>query len=208
MEEKREEVEEKKTYQFGWLQDYPDFRDYTEEVEAIKPLLEKTSVTGRGTLPNPSVDLKMWFSPIEDQGNIGSCTANAAVGVVEYYERSKLLAKIKAYLASGLPSMFGFTVYDSIRQASRDGEIPFPCPRERTRGGHAVVAVGYDDEKKIKNVDCGTETKGALRIRNSWSEGWGDGGYGWLPYEYALKALTRDFWVLLRLEWVDTGKFR
>lgn len=305
MEERREEVEEKKTHRFGWLPDYPDFRDYTEEVEAIKPLLEKTSVTGRGTLPNPSVDLKMWFSPIEDQGNIGSCTANAAVGVVEYYERrafgkhidasrlflykatrnlmhvtgdtgaylrttmkalvlfgvspeeywpytdkkptdpivpthhfdleppafcyafaqsyqaikyvrldptgiygAKLLSKIKAYLASGLPSIFGFTVYDSIRQASRDGEIPFPCPGERTRGGHAVVAVGYDDEKKIKNVGCGTETKGALRIRNSWSEGWGDGGYGWLPYEYALKALTRDFWVLLRLEWVDTGKFR
>jgi len=44
-------VEEKKTYRFGWLPDYPDFRDYTEEVEAIKPLLEKTSVTGRGTLP-------------------------------------------------------------------------------------------------------------------------------------------------------------
>jgi len=77
----------------------------------------------------------MWFSPIEDQGNIGLCTANAAVGVVEYYERSKLISKIKAYLASGLPSMFGFTVYDSIRQASRDGEIPFPCP------GKELVAV-------------------------------------------------------------------
>ncbi|MBK5190553.1 MAG: cysteine protease [Methanosarcinales archaeon] len=305
MEERREEMEEKKTYRFGWLPDYPDFRDYTGELEAIKPLLEKTSVTGGGSLPNPSVDLRMWFSPVEDQGGVGSCTANAAVGVVEYSERrafgkhidasrlflykatrnlmhmtgdtgaylrttmqalvlfgvppeeywpytdkkptdpivpthhfdieppafcyafaqnyqaikyvrldpagiygAKLLSRIKTYLASGLPSLFGFVVYDSISQASRDGEIPFPCSRERALGGHAIVAVGYDDEKKIKNADCGTETKGALLIRNSWGNGWGDRGYGWLPYEYVLKVLARDFWVLLRQEWVDTGVFK
>ncbi len=61
-------MEEKKTYRFGWLPDYPDFRDYTEDVETIKPLLEKTSVKGGGSPPNPSVDLRMWFSPVEDQG--------------------------------------------------------------------------------------------------------------------------------------------
>jgi C1A family cysteine protease len=305
MERSKEEVEEKKIYSFGWLPDYPDFRDYTEETDAIKPMLEKTSVLGGSVLPNPSVDLRMWFSPVEDQGSIGSCTANAAVGLVEYYQlRAKkkhidasrlflykatrnlmhltgdtgaylrttmkalvlfgappeeywpytgkkptdpivpthhfdleppafcyafaqnyqairyvrldppgiygatLLSRIKAYLASGLPSMFGFTVYESIRQASRDGEIPFPCSAERALGGHAIVAVGYDDEKKIKNADCGTETKGAVLIRNSWGNSWGDRGYGWLPYEYVLKVLARDFWVLLSQEWVDTGQFR
>ncbi len=298
-------MEKKKTYRFGWLPDYPDFRDYTEEKDAIKPMLGKTSVTGGGPLPNPSVDLRMWFSPVEDQGMIGSCTANAAVGVVEYYERrafgkhidasrlflykatrnlmhetgdtgaylrstmhalvlfgvppeeywpytderptdpivpkhhfnleppafcyafaqsyqairyvrldpsgtfgDKLLSRIKTYLASRLPAIFGFTVYDSISQATRDGEIPYPCSGERAQGGHAIVAVGYDDKKKIKNDDCETETTGALLIRNSWSKDWGDRGYGWLPYEYVLKGMARDFWVLLRLEWVDTGKFR
>lgn len=259
MGESEEEVEEKKTYSFGWLPDYPDFRDYTEETDAIKAMLEKTSVTGGDTPPNPSGDLRMWFSPVENQGKIGSCTANAAVGLVEYYQvrafgkhidasrlflykatrnlmhltgdtgaylrttmkslvlfgappeeywpytdekptdsivpthhfdleppafcyafaqgyqaikyvrldppgiyGATLLSKIKAYLASGLPSMFGFTVYESIRQASRNGEIPYPCPGERVLGGHAIVAAGYDDEKKIKNADCRTETKGAL----------------------------------------------
>jgi C1A family cysteine protease len=121
---------------------------------------------------------------------------------------STLLSRIKAYLASGLPSMFGFTVYESIYQASRNGEIPFPCGGERALGGHAIVAVGYDDDKKIKNAICGPETKGALRIRNSWGYHWGDRGYGWLPYEYVLNVLARDFWVLLRQEWVDTGQFR
>jgi C1A family cysteine protease len=38
------------------------------------------------TLP-ASVDLRAWCSPIEDQGALGSCTANAGVGLVEYFER-------------------------------------------------------------------------------------------------------------------------
>src|SRR5574337_216933 len=38
------------------------------------------------TLP-PSVDLRAWCSPIENQGALGSCTANAGAGVVEYFER-------------------------------------------------------------------------------------------------------------------------
>ena len=37
--------------------------------------------------PPPSVDLRPSCSPIENQGALGSCTAHAAVGVVEYYER-------------------------------------------------------------------------------------------------------------------------
>jgi len=59
MAESEKETEGKKTYRFGWLPDYPDFRDYTEEADAIKSMLEKTSVTGGGTRPNPSVDLRM-----------------------------------------------------------------------------------------------------------------------------------------------------
>jgi C1A family cysteine protease len=33
------------------------------------------------------VDLRAWCSPVENQGSLGSCTANAGVGVVEYFER-------------------------------------------------------------------------------------------------------------------------
>jgi C1A family cysteine protease len=38
--------------------------------------------------------------------------------------------------------------------------------------------------------------------------GWGENGYGWLPYEYVLKGLADDWWSLLKNEWVDTGKFK
>jgi C1A family cysteine protease len=119
-----------------------------------------------------------------------------------------LLAQIKTFLEAGLPAMFGFTVFSSIWDAESDGKIPFPTWRERVEGGHAVVAVGYDDGMKIKNKNRGgKETKGALLIRNSWGENWGEGGYGWLPYEYVLRGLAVDWWSLLKNEWVDTGEF-
>jgi C1A family cysteine protease len=105
--------------------------------------------------------------------------------------------------------MFGFTVYSSISQADTTGKIPYPTSGEKVLGGHAVAGVGYDDKMKIKNTNPGAEeTTGALLIRNSWGTGWGDGGYGWLPYEYVVNGLAVDWWSLIKNEWVDTGMFK
>src|SRR5688572_10002687 len=85
----------------GWLRDLPDFRDYTPEQAEPPTKLQKmgTRASIRSMLADvgalnapvaampPVVDLRGWMSPIEDQGAIGSCTANAGVGLVEYYER-------------------------------------------------------------------------------------------------------------------------
>jgi len=103
--------------------------------------------------------------------------------------------------------MFGFTVYGSIEMADDRGAIPFPSESERILGGHAVCAVGYDDKMDVTNPSSRTATKGALLIRNSWGASWGDGGYGWLPYEYVRRGLAEDFWSVLKKDWVDTGVF-
>ena len=60
---------------------------------------------------------------------------------------------------------------------------------------------------EITNKFNKQKTKGALLIRNSWGTSWGDGGYGWLPYDYVLRGLAEDFSTILKKEWVDTGSF-
>jgi C1A family cysteine protease len=305
-----------KTYGFGWIPDYPDFRDYTEETKTIREILLLTNLplardlSGKSGAPSAarkktpakplalpaSVDLREWCSPVEDQRSLGACTANAGVGAIEYYERKAfgrhidasrlflykvtrnlmkmkgdtgaylrttiggmvlfgvppeeywpytddrekfdkeppafcyafaqnykaiqyyrhdppgilpgtVLNRVKTYLAAGHPSMFGFTVYSSMELADERGAIPFPERSERILGGHAVLAVGYDDRLKIANTSSGNETTGALLIRNSWGTGWGERGYGWLPYEYVLRGLAEDFWSVLKKDWIDTGEF-
>ncbi len=121
---------------------------------------------------------------------------------------AEVLARLRANLAAGLPAMFGFTVYASIESAGRTGRIPYPAGDEESIGGHAVAAVGYDDRMTIaRSGSRRGETRGALLVRNSWSEGWGERGYGWLPYEYVLAGLAEDAWSLLKNDWIDTGAF-
>src|SRR5574341_543217 len=74
-------------YGMGWLPDYPDFRDYTPQHATIAPMLKKVRVAESPKSLPASVDVRAWCSPVEDQGALGSCTANAGVGMVEYFER-------------------------------------------------------------------------------------------------------------------------
>ncbi|WP_392534569.1 peptidoglycan-binding protein [Nostoc sp. C117] len=118
-----------------------------------------------------------------------------------------LLLRVKTALATGIPCAFGFTLYYSIDDDSNPkGHIPYPVEKDKVKGGHAAVAIGYDDYKVIENAD-GRQSQGALLIRNSWGIDWGEGGYGWLPYDYVLQGLTGDWWSLLKSEWFETGKF-
>ncbi len=77
----------------GWLPDHPDFRDRTPEYDSIQKLLVKgksiAAKSSKASLPAVT-DLRQYCSPIEDQGSLGSCTANAGVGLLEYYERRAL----------------------------------------------------------------------------------------------------------------------
>ena len=115
-------------------------------------------------------------------------------------DKSIVLNEIKETLVQGLPAMFGFLVFDSIREAN-NGKIPYPERGEAQLGGHAVLCVGYNDSMKIGKCT------GAFLIRNSWGEEWGEKGYGYLPYDYLMAGLAQDWWALVKAEWIETTIF-
>jgi C1A family cysteine protease len=245
---------------YGWLPDLPDHRDLL--YSAIAPRIAR--------LPK-KLDLRLKCSGVENQGQLGSCTANALVGALEFLELKdaapfahlsrlfvyynerviegtvdqdsgaflrdgiKSLAKqgvcpeeewpyritafrrkptlacyadakkheitsyhrinttdeMRTCLAEGFPFVFGFTVYSSFESATvaRSGALNMPTKNERVVGGHAVMAVGYDD------------TQQRFIIRNSWGTDWGQKGYFTMPYEYlGSRNLSDDFWTIRAAE--------
>ena len=256
-------------YKLGWLPDVPDTRDIP--FTAIFRIPRK--------LP-AHTDLRAGCSPVEDQENLGSCTAQALVGALEFLQLHDLndarrspamfrdlsrlfvyyneraasgtvqedsgamlrtgiktlkaqgvcrenlwpheirrftakptaacfaeaadhqvtayqrlnrtspvdaLAEMKACLAMGLPFVFGFAVYEHVMSAAvaRTGRIRLPGKSERMLGGHAVMAVGYQESTRM------------VLFRNSWGAAWGCSGYGQMPYAYLTsRELSDDFWCI------------
>jgi C1A family cysteine protease len=242
---------------YGWQRDLPDMRDHLYAVPP--PTL--------GALP-AGTDLRPQCPPVYDQGQLGSCTANAIAAAIQFdrrkqkisdfipsrlfiyynervlensvasdsgaqirdgiksvarlgdcpekawpyvvsqfktkpppacyaaalkykalsYQRvTQSLAQLKGCLAAGYPFVFGFTVYKNFESAAvaKSGHASLPKSGESVVGGHAVVAVGYDEARQW------------FIVRNSWGAKWGFKGYFTLPYAYVTDAnLASDFWTI------------
>lgn len=107
---------------------------------------------------------------------------------LEYRSVPQTREQIQACIAGGSPVTVGISVYDSLlsNEVARTGVVPMPGPHEALRGGHAIDIVGY--------------TPAGATLRNSWSEGWGVGGYFSLPWAYLLDAqLAADFWAITKV---------
>lgn len=88
-------------------------------------------------------------------------------------DREDLLNRIILLIRYRIPSMFGFTVFSSISQARTNGNIPYPHSGDSAAGGHAIIAMGYDDGKEIKHSVQGSKKRiGALQFRNSRGDAW------------------------------------
>jgi len=251
-----------KIQRYGWVPDIPDQRDFAYAAPA--PVLKKMPA---------AVNLSKKCPPVYDQGELGSCTANAIAAAIEFEQKKKFVPFIyyneramegtvasdsgaqirdgiksvatqgappekdwpyvignfsqkppqKAYtdakadlvtlyqrlvqdlntmkgcLASGFPFVFGFTVYESFESeaVAQSGVVPMPASDEKTLGGHAVMAVGYDDATRY------------FLVRNSWGKDWGLKGYFKMPYAYLTESnLASDFWTIRGVTTRATAKKR
>ena len=110
--------------------------------------------------------------------------------VLSYFRLHRSLDSMRACLAEGFPFTLGVSVHASFVSPAvrRTGRVPMPKPHELLRGGHAMLAVGYNDRDEH------------LIVRNSWGRGWGLDGYCLIPYEFILHpSLSWDFWTSRRI---------
>jgi len=252
----------RKVKRFGWIPDLPDVRDHMYSAPA--PTLRALPL---------KVDLRRKCPPVLEQGELGSCTANAIASAhlfdqmkqdasapfppsrlfiyynervmehtvsedagamlrdgiksiakqgvcdekhwpyvvsrfaqrpgascyktalehqaVSYQRLRQNVTQMKGCLASGYPFVFGFTVYESFESdaVTESGIAPLPQPGEHVLGGHAVMAVGYDDARQ------------RFTVMNSWGAGWGNNGFFTMPYAYLTdEDLAADFWTVRVVE--------
>ncbi|WP_297419519.1 C1 family peptidase [Clostridium sp.] len=139
---------------------------------------------------------------------------NAENYKISSYHRCTSISDMKTALAQGHCILIGITVYSSFEEnVGDDGKISMPnVNTEQVMGGHCTLLVGYEDnteaeecgviENIINNI-FGKKSEGNFILRNSWSGnstsegGWGDHGYGYLPYE-VLEKIIQDAWVIIK----------
>lgn len=129
----------------------------------------------------------IWPYVIANFAKLASSTAFKSIYSIKNFSYLFLrndLNLIKNALASNSPVLIGVRVYSSFQSGTSPttGIIPMPdSTKEQLLGGHAVLLVGYSDTNQL------------FKFQNSWGSGWGDKGYGYLPYNYILSSfLTPD----------------
>jgi C1A family cysteine protease len=184
------------------MKEYQEFLDYKKLVElsprfvyseAMKidgvPGLEGTTIrAGMKVLERIGVcQEKLWpYSPHQkDKPKVGA-KANARKFRILAYARILNLNELRMALLSKGPVVLGIEVFKGMLK-TKTGMVPLPKKNETSLGGHAICAVGYDDEKRL------------VKFKNSWSAKWGRQGFGYLPYAY-IKRYMMDAWSSVDIE--------
>jgi C1A family cysteine protease len=113
-----------KISRYGWLPDLPDQRDhfYAAPVE-------------RAVVLPASTDLRPQCPPVYDQGQLGSCTANAIAGAIQFDRLKQRLAQVfvpsrlfiyynERALEHTIVSDSGAQIRDGIKSVARQGDCP------------------------------------------------------------------------------------
>src|SRR5690349_8351692 len=112
-----------KVSRYGWLPDIPDHRDrlYAAPVELAGA-------------PPARADLRPQCPPVYDQGELGSCTANAIAGAIEFDRLKQKLADFtpsrlfiyynERVIEHSVDSDSGAQIRDGIKTTAKLGDCP------------------------------------------------------------------------------------
>jgi C1A family cysteine protease len=142
-----------KVSRYGWLPDLPDHRDQLYAAPAEMA----------GALP-AKADLRAQCPPVYDQGQLGSCTANAIAGAIQFDRLKQKLApdftpsRLFIYyneraIEHSTASDSGAQIRDGIKSVARQGdcpetEWPYVIAKFKTKPS----ATCYPDARKYKVV--------------------------------------------------------
>ncbi len=109
------------------------------------------------------------------------------------------IKKVKLVLAQNKPVIVGMTVLNNFYQIKAGDQSWLPTVGDKTyAGGHAMVVVGYDDNKFSSPLrPVAAEMKGAFKIMNSWGKNWGENGFIWIRYAHFAKHCRQAFALML-----------
>lgn len=144
--------------------------DGTQISEAMK-VLQKRGVLTWQDAPYQSISCNITAKP-------GS--AETLKHKISYYRRiEQTVAAIKNNLKNKIPVVFAANVSNAF-QTYRGGIMSNSSYVGASKDGHAMVVVGYDDDKS------------AFKIANSWSTNWGEAGFGWIEYNFFVKQFVTN----------------
>ena len=110
----------RKIKRYGWIPDIPDQRDY---LYAAPPAFLRA-------LP-ARIDLRKQCPPVYDQGQLGSCTANAIGGAIEFDQMKEKLPQI--FIPSRLFIYYNERVIEGTATGSRPWPNKVPVPSQSGR---------------------------------------------------------------------------
>jgi C1A family cysteine protease len=157
---------------YGWQKDLPDQRDqlYAAPTPVVTPL-------------PAAVDLRPQCPPVYDQGQLGSCTANAIGGAIQF---ERLKQKIADFVPSRLfiyynerviehsvASDSGAQIRDGIKSVAKQGDCPeTEWPYDLAKFKIKPPAACYADALKYKVVSYQRITQSLAQLKACLASGW------------------------------------
>ena len=159
-------------------------------------LRDGAKVIARYGVPDESlwqyIDSNLYVEPTQD-----AYKAAIQDEVLHYLAVNQSLNEMKLCLHEGFPFVFGATLFPEFEsdQVAATGIVPMPTGNNQPIGGHAIIAVGYDDKTQL------------FTVLNSWGNQWGDHGYCYFPYDYLTNLeLCTDLWTIRTIAPTDADR--